>query len=168
MSRPFLLLMLALGLGTGLSSCTVQTERPNLGLNASQRNLLVGITPDRGEGASYRQGEEVRLRVAVREPGYLTLVARQPDGSAQVLVRDAYVERGTTIFPRADDRVTYNVQAPNGLQVVRAIFTRARPAGDLAVSGVYDQNRWNAVGYSDASLVQADRDVQETYFYITR
>ena len=154
MSRHLLLAVLTLGLGTGLSSCTLQTERPNLGLNTSQRNLIAGIVPDRGEGAAYRQGDEVRLRVSVREPGYLTLVARQPDGSAQVLVRDVYVDRGTTVFPRAGDRVTYNVDAPNGLQVVRAIFTRIRAGGGLAVDG--------------AALTQADRDVQETYFYILR
>ncbi|WP_261663320.1 DUF4384 domain-containing protein [Deinococcus sp. Marseille-Q6407] len=164
-----ILLAVALGLGAGLSACTVQTERPNLGLNASQRNLIVGLVPDRGEGASYRQGDEVRLRVSVREPGYLTLIARQPDGSAQVLVRGAYVERGTTIFPRAGDRVTYNVHAPNGLQQVRAIFTRVQPSGQPAVSGNYDQARWNGVGYQDLPPLQAaDRDVQETYFYIVR
>lgn len=168
MSKYMLLAALTLGLGTGLSSCAVYTERPNLGLNASQRNLIVGLTPDRGEGAVYRQGDEVRLRVSVSEPGYLTLVARQPDGSAQVLVRSAYIGRGSTIFPRAGDGVTYNVDAPNGLQVVRAIFTRAQPVGDLVVGGVYDQSRWNALGYSDPSPLQADRDVQETYFYITR
>ncbi|MDO4263565.1 MAG: DUF4384 domain-containing protein [Deinococcus sp.] len=149
MSRHLLLAVLTLGLGTGLSSCTVQTDHSNLGLSTSQRNLILELQPDRGEGARYRQGDEVRLRVSVREPGFLTLLARQPDGSAQVLVRGAYVERGTTVFPRAGDQVTYNVDAPGGLQVVRAVFTRAPQAGTAAPH-------------------PADRDVQETFFYIIR
>lgn len=162
---------MSLGLGAGLSACTMQTAaRPNQGLNGSVRNLVVAVTPDKGEGASYRQGEAVRLRVGVQEPGYLTLVARQPNGSAQVLVRDVPLERGTYIFPRDGQDDTFAAalkNLPQGRQAVRAIFTRQRPATELVVTGVYDQNRWNAVGYQDfRQLSAADRDVQETYFQI--
>lgn len=167
MLKPVNLLLL-LGLGVSLSACTLQpSARANYGLNASERNLIVGLTPDRGEGAKYREGEPVRLRVRVQESGYLTLVARLPNGNAQVLVRDAYVQSGETVFPRAADGVTYNVALPAGRQVVRAIFNRQRPATDLVIGGVYDQNRWNTVGYEGFQpLTVADRDVQETYFQI--
>lgn len=170
MKNVTLPVMLLLTLGTGLTACTLQpSARINHGLSASERNLIVGIVPDRGEGATYREGEAVQLKVDVREAGYLTLVARRPDGSAQILVRDAHVERGLTVFPRPADSVTYNVALPEGRQVIRAIFNRERPATDLVISGIYDQNRWNAVGYNDFQPVKmADRDVQETYFQIVR
>lgn len=166
MLKPVTLLLL--GLGVGLSACTLQpSARANYGLNASERNLIVGLTPDRGEGATYREGETMRLRVRVQEAGYLTLIARLPNGNAQILVRDAYVQPGETMFPRATDGVTYNVALPAGRQVVRAIFNRQRPATDLVVAGIYDQNRWNAVGYEDFQPLPAGgRDVQETYFQI--
>ena len=50
---------------------------------------------------------------------------------------------------------------------MRAIFTRARPGTDLYFQGSYDQGRWNDAtnGYVQG-YAPADRDVQETSFYI--
>ncbi|MFC6591753.1 DUF4384 domain-containing protein [Deinococcus lacus] len=160
---PILLLGAA---ALSLSACTV-TTRPNLNLSASSGNLLAGIVSDKGEGSEYEVGEAVRLHVTARTPGYLTLVARQSDGSAQVLMRNVYIEKGTTTFPREGDNVSFNAGLPRGVQKVRAIFTRVRPTTDLVVGGVYADDRWNAV--SDQYLrpfEPEDRDVQETYFYI--
>lgn len=159
----------ALLLGTlalGLSACTV-TVRPNLGLQGSGSNLIVGLRPDRGEGSTYAVGEPLRLSVTTRAAGYVTLIALQSNGYTSTLVRNAYVPAGTTTFPRAQDGVTYNVAEPRGLQRVRAIFTRVRPTTDLVLRGTYDDGRWNAT--SNAYLQPydaADRDVQETYLYI--
>ncbi|EYB68001.1 hypothetical protein DEIPH_ctg030orf0041 [Deinococcus phoenicis] len=159
----------ALLLGTlalGLSACTVSV-RSNLGLVGSSSNLIANVRPDRGEGATYYVGEPVRLSVTARTAGYVTLVALQPNGYASTLVQNAYIPAGTTIFPRAQDGVTYNVAAPRGLQRVRAIFTRVRPTTDLVLNGYYDGNRWNTVTTQYLTpYAQADRDVQETYLYI--
>lgn len=162
MRTAFLLGALALG----LSSCTISV-RSNLGLVGSDSNLIADLRPDRGEGATYLVGDPVRFRLTTRTAGYVTLVALQPNGYASTLVRNAYVPAGTTVFPRAQDGVTYNVAAPTGLQRVRAIFTRVRPATDLVLSGTYDNGRWNTVTttYIEPYPV-ADRDVQETYLYI--
>lgn len=141
--------------------------RSNLGLGGGDSNLIAGLRPDRGEGATYFVGEEVRISVTTRAAGYVTLVALQPGGVASVLARSVYVNAGTTTFPRAQDGVTYNVAAPRGLQRVRAIFTRVRPSTELVLSGVYDGTRWNTVTtqYVQPYAV-ADRDVQETHLYI--
>ncbi|MVN87861.1 DUF4384 domain-containing protein [Deinococcus sp. HMF7620] len=160
--RTALLLSLALG----LSACTV-TVRPNVGLQGSGSNLITGLRPDRGEGSTYAVGEAVRVSVTTRAPGYVTLLALQSNGVGSVLVRNAYVQAGTTTFPRAGDGVTYNLAEPRGLQRVRAIFTRVRPTTDLVLRGTFDDGRWNAT--SNAYLepyATADRDVQETYLYI--
>lgn len=159
----------ALALGTlalGLSACTVST-RANLGLQGSSSNLITRLTPDRGEGSTYNIGEAVRINITTRDAGYVTLVALNKDGSANALVRNAYVEAGTTTFPRAQDGVTFNVGAPQGLQRIRAIFTRPRPTTDLVLGGIYDNNRWNnATTQYLTPYAAADRDVQETYIYI--
>lgn len=159
--RPALLFGL---LALGLSSCTVSV-RSNLGLGSS--NLIADLRPDRGEGATYLVGEPVRFRLTTRVPGYVTLVALQPNGYASTLIRGAYVPAGTTVFPRPQDGVTYNVAPPTGLQRVRAVFTRVRPTTELVLSGVYDVNGWNTVTtqYVQPYAV-ADRDVAETYLYI--
>lgn len=153
-------------LALGLSSCTV-TVGSNLGLAGSSSNLIADLRPDRGEGATYLVGEAVRFQITTRTPGYVTLVALQPGGVASTLVQGVYVQAGTTVFPRPQDGVTYNVAPPRGLQRVRAIFTRVRPTTELVFSGVYNDGQWNAV---TTQYVQpygaADRDIQETYLYI--
>lgn len=162
MRTAFLLGSLALGLG----SCAV-TVRSNVSLTGGSGNLIADLRPDRGAGASYRVGEAVRFRFTARTAGYVTLVALQPNGFASTLIQNAYVPAGTTVFPRAQDAVTYNVAPPTGLQRVRAIFTRVRPTTDLILSGVYDGTRWNTVTTQYVQpYAAADRDVQETYLYI--
>lgn len=149
-----------------LSACTF-TARPNLGLSGSSSNLLARVTPDKGEGSTYNVGEAVKVNVTTRTPGYVTLLALNADGSANVLLQNAYVEKGTTTFPRAGDAATFTAAAPKGLQRIRAVFTKARPTTDLFLRGVYDGNRWNAATNEYLTPYAADeRDVQETYIYI--
>ncbi|GAA5500572.1 hypothetical protein Dxin01_00293 [Deinococcus xinjiangensis] len=153
-------------LALSLSACTVAV-RPNLGLAGSSSNLIARVTPDKGEGSTYAVGEPVRINVTTREAGYVTLLALNADGSANALVRNAYVAAGTTTFPRLQDGVTFNAAPPRGLQRIRAIFTRPRPTTDLVISGTYDGNRWNNTTNDYLTpYAAADRDVQETYIYI--
>jgi len=154
-------------LALGLSACTVSV-RPNLALSSSGSNLITALQPDRGEGATYAVGSTIRFQLTTRTAGYVTLVSLDPNGNSNVIVRSAYVNAGTTVFPRAQDGAgSFSVAPPRGLQRVRALFTRAQPGTDLYFQGSYDQNRWNDAtsayvqGYSPA-----DRDVQETFFYI--
>ncbi len=154
-------------LALGLSACTVSV-RSNLGLEYSGSNLITSLRPDRGQGANYQVGSNIRLLVSTRAPGYLTLVSLDPNGNSNVLVRGAYVGGGTTSFPRLQDgAASFTVAPPRGLQRVRAIFTRARPSTDLYFQGSYDQGRWNdATNAYVQGYAPADRDVQETFFYI--
>jgi hypothetical protein len=158
----------ALALGTlalGLSACSV-TVRPNVSLTGSTGNLIARFAPDRGEGSSYFVGEAVRFQLTTRTAGYVTLVALQ-NGYATTLAQNVYVNAGTTVFPRPQDGVTYNVAAPRGVQRVRAIFTRTRPTGDLILRGTYDGSQWNAATSAYLTPYAAgDRDVQETFLYI--
>lgn len=165
--RPTPLSALLLGgLALGLSACTV-TVRPNTGLAGSSNNLISTFVPTKGEGATYVVGEAVQFRLTTRDAGYATLLALNPDGSANVLTRNAYVSAGTSVFPRPQDGVTYNVAPQRGLQKVRAIFLRVRPTTDLVLGGVYDDGRWNTVTTEYLTpYAYADRDVQETYLYI--
>lgn len=158
---------LALGaLALGLSACSV-TVRPNTGLVTGGSDLITRFAPTKGVGASYVIGEAVSFSVSTRTPGYLTLLALNPDGSANVLAQNVYVGAGTTVFPRPQDGVTYNVAPQRGLQLVRAVFLRVRPSADLVLGGVYDSGRWNTVTSAYvAPYAVADRDVQETYLYI--
>ncbi len=149
-----------------LSACTVSVNT-NSGLSGSRSNLISSFAPDRGEASSYRVGDQVSFRFSSRSDGYLTLISLNPAGNGSVLIRGAAVRAGTTTFPRAQDRVTYDVAPPLGLQRVRAIFTRLRPTVDVVLQGNYSSDRWNSVTTTYLTpYAPAERDVQETFFYI--
>ncbi|ULH14433.1 DUF4384 domain-containing protein [Deinococcus sp. KNUC1210] len=154
-------------LALGLSACA-PSLRANLSVDYTRSNLIYSFQPDRGQGSSYFVGDTIRFQLATREAGYVTLVSLDPNGNSNVLVRNAYVNAGTTFFPRVQDgAASFSVAPPRGLQRVRAIFTRARPNLDLYFQGTYDQNRWNdATNNYVQSYNARDRDTQETLFYI--
>ena len=165
--------ILLAGLALGLSACTVTVRGNtsaapvNAGLSGARGNLISSFQPGRGEGGIYRVGEQVNFRFSTRNPGYLTLVSLDPNGRSNVLIRGAAVSAGTTTFPRAEDSVNYTVAPPYGLQRVRAIFTRVRPSTRLEFQGSYSVDRWNsATNAYVSSYPVAERDVQETFFYI--
>ncbi|MDV6374560.1 DUF4384 domain-containing protein [Deinococcus arenicola] len=157
-------------LALGLSACSV-TVRPDTNANVQIQgrgsNLITGLRPDRGEGSTYGVGEAVSFAFSTRAPGYVTLIALQSNGFASVLTQNAYVNAGTTVFPRPEDGVMYNLGEPRGIQRVRAVFTRVRPTTSIVLSGNYDTARFNSTttAYLDP-YNQADRDVQETFLYI--
>ena len=165
--RTALPVVLLGSLALGLSACA-PSLRYNLSLASTRSDLITSFQPDRGLGSSYAVGDTIRFQLSTREAGYVTLVSLDPNGNSNVIVRSAYVNAGTTVFPRAQDGVgSFSVAPPRGLQRVRALFTRVRPSLDLYFQGVYDQNRWN---YATDNYIQgytpADRDSQETVFYI--
>lgn len=152
----------------GLNSCTL-TVQANRGLSGSSHNLIAALLPTKGEGASYRPGENMAVQVSTRTDGYLTLIALDPNGMGNVLVQNAFVRAGTTVFPRPEQGVNYTVTPPYGTERIRAIFTRVQPATGVVLSGHYDAGRWNdATNSYLAPYNVADRDVQETFLYIVR
>ncbi|WP_420595655.1 DUF4384 domain-containing protein [Deinococcus sp.] len=159
---PLLLGALALG----LSACTVSV-RTDAGVSGFRSNLISNLQPGRGEGSTYRVGDSVTFRFTTRVPGYLTLISLDPNGRSNILVRSTAVRAGTTTFPRVEDQVVYTVAPPFGLQRVRAVFTRVRPSSSLTFQGTYTVDRWNtATNTYLRGYPEADRDVQETFFYI--
>ena len=169
MQKTILLASLALG----LSACTVTVRSDtgpaptNAGLTSTRSNYISNFGPGRGEGSTYRVGEQVTFRFSSRSPGYLTLISLDPNGRGNVLIRGAAIPAGTTTFPRAEDRVSYTVAPPYGLQRVRAIFTSVQPSTRLEFQGSYTVDRWNSAtnAYLRSYPVNV-RDVQETFFYI--
>ncbi len=161
MKKVLLLATLSLGLG----ACTV-TVRPGASVSVSQANIIQRFAPDRGEGSNYSVGESVRFELNTRVAGYVTLVSLDPNGNGNVLARNVFVPAGTTIFPRAEDRVTFDIQPPRGLQRVRAIFTTARPTSSISFSGTYSRGEWTTTTEAYLRPYGAnERDVIVTFFY---
>jgi hypothetical protein len=153
----FLLVLLA----GFLSACTVTLEGLTLTYRFGYSPAILRFEPDRGAGATYFLGEEVRFLLTLAEPGWVSLVVQDPDGYTYELDR-FYLEGGTHVLPPGPYR--YTTAPPPGLHRVRAVYTESPPAG-VRLQGVY--TNWDARlrVYLEASGARR-YDVAETHFYV--
>ncbi|WP_026174931.1 DUF4384 domain-containing protein [Thermus igniterrae] len=153
----FLLLLLA-GL---LSACTVTLEGLTLTYRLDFTPAILRFEPDRGAGATYFVGEEVRFLLTLDSPGWVSLVAIDPDGRTYEFDR-FYLDRGTHLLPFGAYR--YTLTPPRGLHRVRAVYTDLAPGG-VRLEGVFTD--WDARLrlYLEASRARRHQ-VAETYFYV--
>ncbi len=152
-----------------LSACRVVVTPTDvsLGVSGSYSPVISRFEPDRGVGASYRVGEEVRFIITLQRSGYLSLVAIDPDGRSYEFEHGVYLAAGTYVLPLAQMRHRYVVDYPTGRQIVKAVFTDTRPSG-VRFQGVYSNDGFKErlrlyFNQSYASV----RDVAQTYFYIS-
>ncbi len=130
-------LLLVLMLSTALGACTFYVN-PRPGASVTVRPLpsapapevvvtetaVVTFAPTRGEGSVYALGDSISFRLRTTGSGYVTLTATGPDGSSSVFAQNVYVAGGTdTVLPTPQERVTYTLTPPRGLQRVTASFS---------------------------------------------
>ena len=131
-------LLLVLTLSTALGACTFYvnprpgasvTVRPLPGAPApdivvTETPVVTEFEPTRGEGSVYALGESISFRLRTTGSGYVTLTATGPDGSSSVFAQNVYVAGGTdTTLPTPQERVTYTLTPPRGLQRVTLSFS---------------------------------------------
>lgn len=144
-----------------LSACTLTLEGLTVSYRLDFTPAILRFEPDRGAGATYYVGEEVGFFLTLADPGWISLVAIDPDGRTYEFDR-FYLGRGTHVLPPGAYR--YTVTPPRGLQRVRAIYTDTHP-GSLRLEGVYTD--WDARLRVYLETSGARRyQVAETYFYI--
>lgn len=120
-----------LALAAFLSACTL-TLYPE-GLSVTYRvdfgGAILRFEPDRGRGATYFVGEEVRFFLTLDRPGWVSLVVQDPDGYTYELDR-FHLSRGTHVLPPGPYR--YTLTPPRGLHRVRAVYTQSPPQAGSA------------------------------------
>jgi len=165
--KKILVSLVLLGL---LSACTL-TIRPSdisvgTRIDVEYSNVITRFEPDRGVGSTYYVGDEVRFIITLRQPGYISLVAIDPDGRTYEFEHGVYLGAGTHVLPLPQMRHRYVADYPTGKQRVRAIYTNNQPA-TIHFQGVYTRERFNERLrlYFDGCHAST-RDLAETYFYI--
>ncbi|KGQ21202.1 DUF4384 domain-containing protein [Thermus filiformis] len=147
-----------------LSGCTL-TFQPG-GLRVTYRldlePVIYRFEPDRGPGGVYYVGEEVRFLLTLARPGYLALVAVDPDGRTYEFDR-VYLPAGTHLLPNRP--VRYTLTPPRGLYRVRAVYTEAPAPARVRLEGVYTDWDARVRVYLEASGGRL-YDLAETYFYL--
>ncbi len=146
-----------------LTACSVLIEPE--GLSVTYRlgygGAILRFQPDRGPGATYYVGEEIRFFITLARPGYVTLVVTDPDGYTYELDR-AYLEAGALSLPRGGYR--YTLVPPRGLHRVRAVYTEGG-WGSVTLQGVYRDLEGRLRVYLESSGSRV-YDVAETHFYL--
>ncbi|GGM93148.1 hypothetical protein GCM10007092_02930 [Thermus composti] len=150
--------VLLLGL---LSACSLVVEGGSLTYRVAYGGAILRFEPDRGAGATYFVGEEVRFFLTLDQGGWITLVVVDPDGYTYELDR-FYLPRGTHVLPPGPYR--YTLTPPRGLHRVRAIYTDSAP-GSVRIQGVYTSWDDRLRLYLEASRARRHH-VAETYFYV--
>ena len=133
-------LLLVLTLSAALGACTFYVN-PRPGASVTVRPLpsapapdivvtetavVTDFAPTRGEGSVYALGESISFRLRTTGSGYVTLTATGPDGSSSVIAQNVYVAGGAdTTLPTPEERVTYTLTPPRGLQRVTVSFSSA-------------------------------------------
>ncbi|MFA5594218.1 MAG: DUF4384 domain-containing protein [Trueperaceae bacterium] len=149
-----------------VSACTI-TVRPG-GVGSSDfplNNVIEEFRPTRGNGASFRVGEQIEFRLVVNQPGFITLSAIDPDGRVYTFARNIPVERGVNFLPTPGQRVVYTAGPPRGLHYVRASFTSGRTDSSVTYRGRMGNGEWNSAINLEIRSFPV-RDVYETTLYI--
>lgn len=157
-----------------LSACTLTFRPGGIGgfsgdIGFDFGNNIIDIAPDRGEGATYYDGEYVGFYVTTNRAGYVTLTAKDPDGRVYVFSRNHYVQAGSNyIDGPANGRGRFQVILPPvGYHQVRASFT-ASPAGrSIVYEGSYSDYIWEQRIIADLNpFPVSERGYNVTRFYV--
>lgn len=174
--RPALAAAIILLVAT-LASCTVYLTDGETSVRTSVRGrisfgipldpIIHRFAPTRGEGSTYRVGEEIAFTVQTSADGYITLTAIDPDGLVYTFARNLFVRGGqVTTISGPSSREVFTIEPPRGLQRVRASFTPSR----TDTSRVTYRGRRGEEAWTQGIVVELrdfpTRDVAETYFYI--
>ena len=132
-------------------------------------DIITDFQPTRGEGATYRIGEQgVQFRVNTTRAGYVTLAFFNPNDPScrspnYVEISNIPVEAGVNIIPRATN---LGAAGPAGTTFVRAYFHGiAGPSG--VFQDCYGQPAFNSRSRSYLSTYPENaRDVAETYLVV--
>ena len=118
--RNFLLLGLVV-----LAACApARVNRETL----SNASVLSAFMPDRGEGGTYKLGEQVKFNLTLSQAGYLTLISYEPKDNVVPFEINVKLLAGKQVFPRPEDRqgnaqAAYLIVPPTGANRVIAVYT---------------------------------------------
>jgi hypothetical protein len=158
-----------------LTACTIYVRpgdvfvRGRLRIGIDLGDIITVFEPDRGSGATYFVGERISFRVRTRQDGYLTLTAIDPDGSVYVLMRNIFIDAGSsTTIPGRGDRFVFSLEPPRGLHRVRASFTSTETnTGSITYRGKRGEDLWTQTIITEIEpFPRNSRDVVETHFFL--
>lgn len=162
--RSYLLFLLII-----LAACAPATTRLDR-LKLSNSQLVSDLTPDKGEGASYRLNEQIKFSFKLAKAAFITLLSYDADGTSSPAEINLQLSSGIKELPRFDDRIgtttaAYLVGKPFGTTRVILIATDTPLRG--VFKGKFDGSQLeNLISRAlEASNIKAF-DIAETQFEV--
>lgn len=130
--------------------------------------LKVEVWTDRGRGAIYAEGDEVRVMVRVSEDAYLRLYYTDPNNETHQIFPNRYrtgswVRGGSMVtIPAPEDRFVFRVKGPFGVGSVTAIASRkplVDPGWESVSAGPFRQVSGGIRGLEALSRSAGDGDI---------
>ena len=146
-------LVLGIALALLFTGCRVVITDAGARIDLDYRRggVIQSFEPDRGPGAAYRVGEEIRFLLELARAGYVTLVVTDPDGRSYSLERDRWLPAGWNQLPPRGSRYRYTADYPTGRHQVTLYYASERGAvaltlksrsGEAATAGIRVDQRW--------------------------
>lgn len=130
-------------------------------------DVITYFAPTKGEGSTYRVGEQISFDIRTSSDGYVTLTSIDPDGYVHTFARNIFVRGGyTQTIEGPDRRHIFSVDPPRGLLRIRASFTGSRTdPSRVRYQGQRGEEAWTQSISVDVRDYDT-RDVDETYIYV--
>jgi hypothetical protein len=134
-------------------------------------NVITDFVPDKGQGGTYRIGEQLKFTFQLARPGFITLLSYGATGNTQAAEKNLKLEAGKHSFPRANDRqgtaqAAYVLGAPTGNN--RAILIYSNVALKTIPSGRLDITQLETSIKNTLAESKTDTaDLAETNFEVT-
>lgn len=147
-----------------LPACRVVITDAETRLRVDYRagGVIERFEPDRGPGAVYRVGEEVRFYVWLAEPGYVTLVVTDPGGRRYALETDRWLPAGFNELPPPGAGYRYTATYPTGRHRATLYYSQTR--GGVRLSFLARSGGPAVAGIRIDERVASDQ--AETYLWI--
>lgn len=150
-----------------------------LGISDNQRadwklqSVIQGFQPNKGASSTYQVGEYATFGFTTSQPGYVTLVGLDPDGSLQELERNVLLPAGAQILPLKTDKNAQGAQAayvltePTGPEKMWLIYTNVPGAAEARFRGKPSPQEFAQLMYKFIATASV-RDIAETKFEVVK
>ena len=164
---------MGIGLLVLLAACA-PAARPLDRTSLKAQTVITDFKPDRGADGVYKLGEFVRFGFSLNRPGFITLVAVNPDRSVEQIERNVRLPAGKHTFPLSSDKdasgrsAAYELYEPAGPHRMVLLYTDTPGTASVRFQGSQDTDfEGNVSAYLDKSNATV-RDVAELTFEVVK
>ena len=132
----------------------------------ARSGIIQEFQSSRGNGGTYRVGEDVFFRLVVKQSGYVTLVIYNENDWQPIQLPSVFVQ--ANVLNLVPSPGTVSAAEPLGVTRVRAFFT-PQSGGSFSFSATYSAGNFQASSLTYLNPYPSNnRDYEDTFVFVTR